>query len=193
MDTRMLYPRGLFGGHSNFTCERPKPNEHGKDLSIGISFKTLMFYICAACLGITTLSSIFLIWKHLHRYTHPKEQRQNVRIIFMPVVFCAVSLLSVQFYSASIYLQPLTEVYEAFCIAAVFLLYIEYVCPDVEARPKFFANLPSNNNKKPLAPGEGLKWYNVRSLPFKTMTVATDRFEIRPSMSKSSNYHSRRH
>ena len=162
----MLYPRSLFGdshhSSSNFTCVHPKPNEHGKPLSIGISFKTLMTYITAVCLGLTALSAVFLIWKHLHRYTRPKEQRQIVRIVYMPVVFCITSMLSILFYEASIYLVPITEAYEAFCITALFYLYIEYVCPDEGARAQYFASKPTGNKKQKDAPGAGLKMFNVR-------------------------------
>lgn len=159
----MLQVRGLFGGtdNSNFTCARPKPDDHGELLSIGITFRWLMIYIIAAALGLTTLSALLLTWKHLHRYSRPREQRQNVRIIAMPVIFCIVCLLSVLFYSASIYIKPLIEVYEAFCVAALFLLYLEYVCPNEDERFTYFANLPAKDKKGNPLPGGSLQWYKV--------------------------------
>src|ERR1700744_690925 len=95
---RIFEARDLLGTDSNFTCAKPIPNQHGEPLASGVTFRNLMLYTSATALGITTCSSIFLIWKHLHRYTKPEEQRQNVRIIFMPVVFCIISVLSIQFY-----------------------------------------------------------------------------------------------
>ncbi|OCL13952.1 hypothetical protein AOQ84DRAFT_331864 [Glonium stellatum] len=159
--TKLLQPRGLFGSSdSNFTCSRPKPDEHGDLLSIGITFKSLMTYITTAALGLTTISALFLIWKHLHRYTTPKEQRQNVRIIAMPVFFSIISLLSIMFYVDSIYFKPLIDVYESFCVAALFLLYVEYVCPEEEMRPKYFNDLENKDKKGNIIPGGSLKWFN---------------------------------
>lgn len=155
--------RRLFGGSdSNFTCARPIPNQHGDPLSIGITAKSLMTYIAYACLGLTTLSALFLIWKHLHRYTAPKEQRQNIRVIFMPVFMCIIELLSILFYEDSIYLSPIKELYEAFCIAALFLLFVEYVCPDEQTRPTFFNELENRDRKGKVTPGGSLLWFNVR-------------------------------
>jgi hypothetical protein len=142
-------------------CLRPKPNEHGAKLSIGITFKQLATYMTIACLGISTISALFLIWKHLHRYTRPREQRQNVRIIAMPVFFCIISMLCIIFYTDSIYIRPLIDVYEAFCIAALFLLYLEFVCPEPDQRVKYFSNLENKDRKGNVIPGGSLKWYNV--------------------------------
>jgi hypothetical protein len=147
--------------NSTFVCLRPKPNEHGDKLSIGITFKQLATYITLACLGLSTISALFLTWKHLHRYTKPKEQRQNIRIIAMPVFFCAVSLISIIYYTDSIYIVPIMGIYEAFCIAALFLLFLEIICPDEEARPKYFANLENKDKKGNIVPGGSLKWFNV--------------------------------
>lgn len=144
-----------------FVCLRPKPNEHGDKLSIGITFHQLAIYMTMACLGLTTISAIWLIWKHLARYTRPKEQRQNIRIIAMPVFFCVVSLLSIQFYDDSIYITPIMGIYEGFCIAALFLLFLEFICPDEEARPKYFANLENKDKKGKITPGGSQKWFNV--------------------------------
>lgn len=146
-----------------FVCLRPKPNEHGAKLSIGITFHELAKYMTLACLGLTTISALLLIWKHLHRYTRPKEQRQNIRIIAMPVFFCVVSLVSILFYDDSIYITPIMGVYEAFCIAALFLLFLEFICPDEEARPKYFSNLENKDKKGNIIPGGSRKWFNVSS------------------------------
>ena len=159
-----LAPRGLFGGDDkNFTCARPIPGQHGKTLSIGVSAKSLLIYITLACLGLTSISAFILQWKHLHRYTMPKEQRQIIRIVWLPVFFCIISLLAVIFYDQSIYVEPIKEVYEAFCIAALFLLYVEYVCPDEHERPAFFTKLENKNRKGKVIPGGSLVWWHVRT------------------------------
>src|SRR4051812_27734054 len=93
----------------NFTCARPKTNDHGEVLSFGITFKSLLTYIAIACICLTLISTVILASKHLKRYTVPKEQRQIVRIIFMPLFFSFISLLSVLFYEKSIYLKPIMQ------------------------------------------------------------------------------------
>jgi hypothetical protein len=156
----------LFSSHAaNGTiCLRPLPNEHGKNLAIGVTAKTFMTYMTAACLAITTLSAFVLKSQHLLRYTRPKEQRQIIRIVFMPAWFCLVSMLSMLSYEHSIYFRPITDVYEAWCIPGLFLLYLEYVCPDEGARAKYFANLPVGEKKGQKLPQDtGAKWIKVRN------------------------------
>jgi hypothetical protein len=149
------------GTEGKFVCLRPKPNEHGDKLSIGITFHQLAEYVTMGCLGITTISALVLIWRHLHHYTRPKEQRQNIRIIVMPVFFCIISLLSILFYEDSIYITPLLGVYEAFCIAALFLLFLELVCPNEGARSDYFSQLENKDKKGNIIPGGSGKWFNV--------------------------------
>lgn len=82
----------------------------------------------------------------------------------MPVFFCAISLVSILFYEDSIYITPLMGVYEAFCISALFLLFLEFVCPDETAQSKYFSNLENKDKKGNIIPGGSQKWFNVRSL-----------------------------
>lgn len=133
------------------------------------TLRHLLFLFSIACAGITTLISLFLITKHLHRYTEPKQQRQIVRIIFTPVVFAVLSALSILSYSVAKYLQPLIDLYEAFALASLFMLYIEYVAPDEHARRAYFSALENRKLKskfKPrgpytVVPGGSLKWYHI--------------------------------
>ncbi|KAF2488685.1 hypothetical protein BU16DRAFT_497207 [Lophium mytilinum] len=112
------------------------------------------------CVALTTISALFLIWKHLHRYTCPKEQRQNVRIIFMPVASCVLELMSIIFYTDSIYLSPLKETYQGFCIAALYLLYVEYMCPDEQIRDAYFNGVVNKTRKGETISGGSLAWFN---------------------------------
>lgn len=129
----------------------------------------LLFLFSIACAGITTSISLFLITKHLHRYTEPKQQRQIVRIIFTPVVFAVLSALSILSYSVAKYLQPLIDLYEAFALASLFLLYVEYVAPDEHTRLAYFSAIENHKPKskfKPtgaytVVPGGSLRWYHV--------------------------------
>lgn len=129
----------------------------------------LLFLFSIVCAGITTIISLYLITKHLHRYTEPKQQRQIVRITFTPVVFATLSALSILSYSVAKYLQPLIDLYEAFALASLFMLYVEYVAPDEHTRPAYFSALENRKPKnkwKPagaytVVPGGSLKWFNV--------------------------------
>ena len=136
---------------NSWSFARPKPNEHSAPLSIGITFKSLITYITTAAFGLTTLSALFLIWKHLHRYTTPKEQRQNLRIIAMPVFFGSIALLSILFYLDSTYFKPLIEVYEFFHVAVLFFLYVEYVTLTKRSGEQ--------RQKGNVIPGGSLKWF----------------------------------
>lgn len=78
----------------------------------------------------------------------------------MPVFFGTIALLSMLFCLDSIYFKPLIEIYESFRIAALFLPYMEYVCPNEEMRPKHFNDL--ENKKGNVIPGGSLEWFNVR-------------------------------
>lgn len=133
------------------------------------TLQQLLFIFSISCAGITTLISIFLIIKHLHRYTEPKQQRQIVRIVFFPVLFATLSALSILNYDAAKYMQPLIALYEPFALAALFLLYIEHVAPDENARSAFFATLEYRRprrkfpptTKYTVVPGGSQRWYRV--------------------------------
>jgi hypothetical protein len=66
---------------------------------------------------------------HLHRYSAPKEQRQIIRIAFAPFIFAIVSLAEISNYSIARYIDPISSFYEAICLCALFLLYIQFSAP----------------------------------------------------------------
>ena len=145
----------------NTVCARPIAHQEGELLSIGINTHRLLEYISGVSLGLTLIVSVFLITRHLSRFTVPPEQRQIVRIIFVPTFFAIISFISVMFYSASIYLRPVSEAYEAFCIPAMLMLYVHYVCPDEgqETRYSFFQELEGRDRKGKPQPGGSLRWF----------------------------------
>jgi hypothetical protein len=157
---RSLLPRD--DNPSNFTCARPKSNDYGIPLSIGITFKSLMTYITALSVVLTAISTLVLVTKHLRHYTVPKEQRQIIRIILMPLFFGILAFLSVVFYEQSIYLKPITQAYEALCVSALFFLFLEYVCPDADKRAAYFSAVENKDKKGNVIPGGSLLWFNVR-------------------------------
>jgi len=112
-------------------------------------------------LGITILSTLFLNWRHLHHYSVPQEQRQILRIINLPAAYGIFNFLALAFPMDYQYIAPIAGVYEAFCVAALFLLGLEYVCPDGTDRETYFNNLPGRDKKgKPVA-GGSLQWFQV--------------------------------
>ncbi|OJD38123.1 uncharacterized protein BKCO1_500068 [Diplodia corticola] len=110
----------------NTTCPAPISDVDGQPLDIGITTQWLLTYISIPCIAITTIACLYLIFKHLHRYSRPAEQRQIVRLIWTPVVYSVFSLLGLLFYDAYEYIEPLPELYEAFALACLFVLFVHY-------------------------------------------------------------------
>jgi hypothetical protein len=100
-----------------------------EDLAVEGSSHNILLIIAAVSTAITLISSITLITLHLLRYNAPKEQRQIVRIVFAPFVFALVSLAEIYNYSIARYIDPISSFYEAICICALFLLYVQFTVP----------------------------------------------------------------
>ena len=165
----------MFG---NSTCPLPKDEASlqmaAEPIAGSLTFQHIILLVSIGCAGAATIISLFLIFKHLHRYTQPKQQRQIIRIIFTPVVFGLMSALSIVDYDAAIYLIPLRDLYETFALGSLFLLFTEYVAPDPVTRDAYFYNLEqrkkrggmfSRSKEYDVVPGGSLKWFKVR-LPF---------------------------
>ena len=158
-----IFSRAIgFSSTDNITCARPLDNLVGDPVFKGgsLTFHTLMVLISAPCLAVTILSTIFLCWRHLHHYTAPQEQRQILRIIWLPVGYSLFNFLALCFYQDYLYIEPIAGIYEAFTVAALFLLILEYVCPDGMDREKYFNELPGQDKKGRPQPGGSLKWFN---------------------------------
>ena len=59
------------------------------------------------------------------------------------------------------WIEPIGGVYEAFTVAAMFLLVLEWVCPDGTDREKYFDNLENRSRSGKPLPGGSLKWFQV--------------------------------
>ncbi|KAF9636100.1 putative duf300-domain-containing protein [Lasiodiplodia theobromae] len=116
----------MFDKLKNTTCPAPISDAEAKPLSIGITTQRLLTYISIPCAAISSIACLYLIFKHLHRYTRPAEQRQIVRLIFTPVIYSILAVLSLLFYDAHEYIEPLPELYEAFALACLFVLFAHY-------------------------------------------------------------------
>lgn len=145
---------------SDIECAKPMEPWEGEPLFGSFTFHHLMILISAPCLGLTVASTIFLSWKHLHRYTAPQEQRQLLRIINLPTAYCLFNFLALCFYKDYLYIEPIAGIYEAFTVAALFFLYLEYVCPDGTDRDRYFEAMPPVKGRKGRTT-PALQWYYV--------------------------------
>ena len=176
--------RGLFG---NATCPLPKDEADlklvGEPIVGSLTFQHIILLISIGCAGASAAMSLWLILKHLHRYTQPMQQRQIIRIIFTPVVFAVLSALAILDYDAAIYLIPLRDLYETFALASLFLLFTEYVAPGADTREAFFFNLEnrkkrgsmfSRSKEYDVIPGGCLTWFKVCDDPVTVLNLIAD-------------------
>ncbi|TKA71383.1 hypothetical protein B0A55_04027 [Friedmanniomyces simplex] len=197
----MLETRALgFATTKNLTCARPLPDEVGESIfgTSNLTFEHLMVYISAVCLGITVLSTLYLNWRHLHRYSVPQEQRQILRIINLPAAYAIFNFLALCFPMDYQFIAPIAGIYEAFSVAALFLLGLEYVCPDGTDRETYFNNLPGRDKKGNPAPGGSSQWfqrtfsgvlqYPLTKLAFTIIQIVTQYFRVYCENSFSPKY-----
>lgn len=160
----------------NSSCPLPKNYEEYAVVPVKVvgPFTTqhLLLAIAGGAAVVTNIISFFLIMKHLHRYTESKQQRQIIRIIFFPPVYATLSAISIINYEVAQYMRPLIELYETFALAALFMLFVEYVAPDSHTRMPFFATLENRKPKSTFRPSKGYtvipggsqKWYSIKVL-----------------------------
>ncbi|KAI9661225.1 MAG: hypothetical protein M1821_009552 [Bathelium mastoideum] len=89
----------------------------------------------------------------------PQEQRQILRVVNLPVFYCLFNFLALCFYNDYLYIEPIAAIYEAFTVAALFFLVLEWVCPDGTDRERFFDKLEARDKKGNPVPGGSLQWF----------------------------------
>lgn len=132
---------GIFksDGSSSGCPALPQPlTEHGSAYQI-------MFYITIAGIALTAIFSLSLIFMHLTRYIAPKEQRQIVRLVFAPVVIAFMSIISLISYTAARYVAELGDLYDAFALAGLYLLFVQFSIPSGTSGPELFDNMDQNS------------------------------------------------
>ncbi|KAK5127961.1 hypothetical protein LTR85_005078 [Meristemomyces frigidus] len=194
----LLQPRFGLSDTSNITCAHSLTNDVGKPLVGSLTFHQLMILISAACLGLTVISSVLLSWRHLHSYTAPQEQRQILRIVNIPVFYCLFNFLALCFYQQYQEIEPIAGIYEAFTVASLFLLVLEYVTPDGTDREKYFDQLEGLDKKNQPVPGGSLKWfqrtwsstmqYPLTKSVFVVVQIITQQFHVYCESSWSPKY-----
>lgn len=143
------------------TCPPLPYSDSPEPISGGLTLQHIFLITAGVCVFLTAIISRFLVFKHLHRYTFPNEQRQIVRIVVTPIWFSTAALFSIAWYSAALYVQTVGYIYEAFALAAIFLLFVQYVAPDPHLRDAFFYNLPKLDRKGNETGQNSLAWFKV--------------------------------
>ncbi|KAJ7187248.1 DUF300-domain-containing protein [Mycena filopes] len=83
--------------------------------------------IAGGCAVLTVLITCVSVLQHCRNYTVPREQRQVIRILYMPPVYAVISFFSYRFFRNYTYYSLIYVAYEAVTISAFLLLIIEYV------------------------------------------------------------------
>ena len=160
---------GLFNGTcplSNDYIEQPNA-----ELPIVGSLKLqwLLFYMASGFAVVSVSGGLLLAFRHLKCYVRPREQRQIVRIAWYPVIFAILNAFMIYDYGISIYLDPLSGLYEPIALTSLFLLFVEFSEPVVDNREHYFRTLQNYKIKSKLfgkrtyepIPGGCGRWFQV--------------------------------
>ncbi|CAE7137109.1 unnamed protein product [Rhizoctonia solani] len=66
------------------------------------------------------------VGRHARNYRVPKEQRQIIRILYMPFIYSSIGFLSYRFIDKYTYLSLVSVVYESLAVCAFLFLMIQY-------------------------------------------------------------------
>ncbi|XP_006456404.1 hypothetical protein AGABI2DRAFT_228341 [Agaricus bisporus var. bisporus H97] len=83
--------------------------------------------IAGGCAVLTVLISTISVLSHCRNYTNRSQQRQILRILYMPPVYGTISFVSYRFFRDYTYYSFIQSVYEAIGLSAFLLLLISYV------------------------------------------------------------------
>ncbi|OJA11640.1 hypothetical protein AZE42_04761 [Rhizopogon vesiculosus] len=83
--------------------------------------------IAGGCAVLTVLISIVSVLQHCRNYNKPNEQRQILRILYMPPVYAVISFFSYRYFRSYTYYSLIEVAYEAVTLSAFLLLLIEFV------------------------------------------------------------------
>jgi len=90
-------------------------------------WEDIVFTVSGAFALAASLSSMYLIYKHLRNWTQPREQRLIVRLMLMVPIYSTDSWLSLRFRQASVYLDVARDCYEAYALYCFFSLLVAYI------------------------------------------------------------------
>ncbi|RDB24596.1 hypothetical protein Hypma_008230 [Hypsizygus marmoreus] len=90
--------------------------------------------IAGGCACLTLIISLITVLRHCRSYTNPSEQRQILRILYMPPVYAIISFFSYRYFRHYTYYSFIEVAYEAVTLSAFLLLLIEYVAATASGR-----------------------------------------------------------
>ncbi len=130
----------------NMTCPviPDKPSDPKPFFDNGnIDFKAhdVGWIVCGFMALVATISSAWLIWKHLTYYTCPQQQRHIVRLLIMVPIYAIVSFMSYLFYEQALYYQTIRDCYEAVLVTSFFYLIVAYTGDTRAEQHAVFRNL----------------------------------------------------
>jgi len=83
--------------------------------------------VAGGCTILTILISLVTILRHCRNYTNPSQQRQILRILYMPPIYATISFFSYRFFRSYTYYSLIQAAYEAVTLSAFMLLLIDIV------------------------------------------------------------------
>jgi len=96
----------------------------------------------------TVAISIVSVMQHCRNYTRPREQRQILRILYMPPIYAIIAFFSYRFFRDYTYYALVQTTYEAVTLSAFLFLIIEYVADtSTGLKPE---NAVARKDKQPL-------------------------------------------
>ncbi|KAF9453990.1 DUF300-domain-containing protein [Macrolepiota fuliginosa MF-IS2] len=99
----------------------------------------LVGWIVAGCFTIiATVTSFWLVNKHLQWYTNKREQRYIVRLLFMVPLYAIISLASYLWWSHATPLILIRDGYESTVLTAFFYLLLMYLSPVADEQRQIF-------------------------------------------------------
>ncbi|GBE85962.1 predicted protein [Sparassis crispa] len=95
----------------------------------GVNWDThrIGWLVAGVCAAITVILTIINVARHCRNYTNRGEQRQILRILYMPPVYAIISFLSYRFFRSYTYYDLVETAYESVTLSAFLLLLIEFV------------------------------------------------------------------
>ncbi|KAI0656125.1 DUF300-domain-containing protein [Cubamyces menziesii] len=83
--------------------------------------------IAGVCAVVTVILTAINVGFHCTHYTNRGEQRQILRILYMPAVYAIISFFSYRFFRSYTYYDLIETAYESVTLSAFLLLLIEFV------------------------------------------------------------------
>ncbi|KIM75790.1 hypothetical protein PILCRDRAFT_826947 [Piloderma croceum F 1598] len=118
---------------SNSTCFSPKAPQEGPPFFLhgNIVFQAhdVGWIVTGFFSIVATITSLWLVNKHLQWYTNKREQRYIVRILFMVPIYALISFASYLFWNHSTPLLLIRDGYESTVLTSFFYLLLTYLSP----------------------------------------------------------------